>query len=154
MKHSARQLAIVLGVQPSTITRDIKKGRLAANKNEKGEYEIDASEIVRVYPDRVKVDDAGNIAAKAKMHDEATPDATDATDATVAKAVIQARLDAAERLLHDREQTIGDLRQRLDAEAEERRKLTALLTDKREKPAPEPEQARKGLRGFLHRLAG
>jgi hypothetical protein len=152
MKHSARQLAIVLGVQPSTITRDIKKGRLAANKNEKGEYEIDASEIVRAYPDRVKVDDAGNIAAKATMHEEATPDATDATEA---KAVLQARLDAAERLLHDRERTIDDLRQRLDTEAEERRKLTALLTDQSLKPAPEPKPAPpKGWRGFLYRLAG
>jgi AraC-like DNA-binding protein len=149
MKHSARQLAIVLGVQPSTITRDIKKGRLAANKNEKGEYEIDASEIVRAYPDRVKVDDAGNIAAKAVMHDDATPDATEA------KAVLQARLDAAERLLHDREQTIDDLRHRLDAEAEERRKLTALLTDQSRKPAAEPEApAPRGFRGFLHRLKG
>jgi hypothetical protein len=155
MKHSARQLAIVLGVQPSTITRDIKKGRLAANKNEKGEYEIDASEIVRAYPDRVKVDDAGNIAANAKMHDEANLYATDATEA---KAVLQARLDAAERLLHDRERTIDDLRQRLDAEAEERRKLTALLTDQSRKPAPKPEPAAppqpKGWRGFLQRLTG
>ena len=154
MKHSARQLAIVLGVQPSTITRDIKKGRISANKNEKGEYEIDVSEIVRAYPDRVKFDDAGNIAAKAGMHDEATPKATEATEAKAAKAVLQARLDAAERLLDDRERTIDDLRHRLDTEGEERRKLTALLTDQREKPTAEPKHARKGLRGFLHRLTG
>jgi hypothetical protein len=82
------------------------------------------------YPDRVKVDDAGNIAAKAEMHDEATPKATEATEA---KAVLQARLDAAERLLDDRERTIDDLRHRLDEEGEERRKLTALLTDQRGK---------------------
>jgi len=154
MKHSARQLALVLGVQPSTITRDIKKGRLAANKNEKGEYEIDASEIVRAYPERVKVDDAGNIAAKGEMHGETTPKATDATDAT---AVIQARLEAAERLLDDRERTIDDLRRRLDSEAEERRRLTAMLTDQSRKPEPaaEPEApARRGFRGFLHRLTG
>jgi hypothetical protein len=147
MKYSARQLAIVLEVQPSTITRDIKKGRLAAAKNEKGEYEIDASEIVRAYPDRVTVDDAGNIAAKPEMHDEATAKATDATEAT---AVFQARLEAAERLLGDRERTIDDLRRRLDSEADERRKLTALLTDQSQKPAP----AAKGIRGFLHRLTG
>lgn len=152
MKHSARQLAIVLGVQPSTITRDIKKGRLAANKNEKGEYEIDASEIVRVYPDRVKVDGAGNIAAKGEMHDEATQKATDATEAT---AVFQARLEAAERLLDDRERTIDDLRRRLDSEAEERRKLTAMLTDQTRKSAAEPERpARRGFRVFMHRLTG
>ncbi len=152
MKHSARQLALVLRVQPSTITRNIKKGRLAANKNEKGEYEIDASEIVRAYPDRVKVDDAGNIAAKGEMQNETTPQATGATEST---GVLQARLDAAERLLDDRERTIEDLRGRLDAEAEERRKLTALLTDQTRKPAAEPERpARRGIRGFLHRPTG
>jgi hypothetical protein len=34
-------------------------------------------------------------------------------------------------LLAEREQTIRDLRHRLDAEAEERRRLTAILTDRR-----------------------
>jgi hypothetical protein len=53
--------------------------------------------------------------------------------------------------LADKDSVIDDLRHRLDSEAEERRKLTALLTDQRK---PEPEQARKGLRGFLQRLTG
>jgi hypothetical protein len=44
-------------------------------------------------------------------------------------AVRLARLEAAERLLAEREQTIGRLRRRLDSEAEERRKLTARLVD-------------------------
>jgi hypothetical protein len=47
-----------------------------------------------------------------------------------------------DRLLADREETIRDLRARLDAEAEERRRvqaqLTALLSGKRESPATEP----------------
>jgi hypothetical protein len=54
--------------------------------------------------------------------------------------------------LADKDNVIDDLRRRLDTESEERRKLTALLTDQSRKP--EPEQARKGWRGFLHRLAG
>jgi DNA-binding MurR/RpiR family transcriptional regulator len=153
MKHTARQLAHVLGVQPSTITRDIKKGKISANKNERGEFEIDASEIARAYAGRIRIDGAGNIAAKGEMQNEATPKATDAT------ATLQARLEAAERLLDDREQTIDDLRRRLDEEAEERRKLTAILTDQRaqppqqEPPLPAPlPPPRRGLRGWLHRV--
>ena len=48
--------------------------------------------------------------------------------------------------------TIDDLRRRLDGEAEERRRLTLLLTDQREKPASElpPPQNR----GFWARLLG
>jgi hypothetical protein len=126
MRYSARQLAIILGVQPSTITRDIRKGRLSASRNDKGGYLIDASEIVRAYPDRITVDVAGNVAATGRTQSDATGSATDAT------AVLAARLEAAERLLAEREQTIEDLRRRLDGEAEERRKLTARLTDQRE----------------------
>jgi hypothetical protein len=48
--------------------------------------------------------------------------------------VLAARLEAAERLLAEREQTIEDLRHRLDSEAEERRKLTARLVDHTESP--------------------
>jgi hypothetical protein len=70
--------------------------------------------------------------------------------------------------LADKDSVIDDLRRRLDTEGEERRKLTALLTDQRQqrpsqaqlqqpapKPAAEPEPPpRKGLRGWLIRLAG
>ena len=42
MKYTATQLATTLGIQTSTVTRHIKKGRLAAAKNDNGEYEIEA----------------------------------------------------------------------------------------------------------------
>ena len=155
MKYTATQLATTLGIQTSTVTRHIKKGKLTAGKNDNGDYEIDAAEIVRAYPDRAAVDDAGNIARKGAMQDEATGDNSDAT------TLWRMKLEAAERLLVERERTIDDLRHRLDDEAEarriegeERRKLTAMLTDQSRKPAAEPEQARKGFRGFLHRLTG
>jgi hypothetical protein len=44
---------------------------------------------------------------------------------------LQARLEAAERRIADKDDVIADLRRRLDAEGEERRRLTALLTDQR-----------------------
>ena len=154
MKYTATQLATTLGIQTSTVTRHIKKGKLTAAKNDNGEYEIDAAEIVRAYPDRATVGDAGNIARQGAMQDEATGEQADAT------ALWRMKLDAAERLLEERERTIDDLRHRLDAEAEarriegeERRKLTAILTDQSRKPEAEPEPelepARKGWRGFL-----
>jgi hypothetical protein len=137
VRYSARQLATILGVQPSTITRDIKKGRLSAARDDKGGYLIDASEIARAYPDRVTVDVAGNVCATGRTQRDATGEATHATaPATDATAVLAARLEAAERLLAEREQTIEDLRRRLDSEADERRKLTARLVDHSAQPAP------------------
>jgi AraC-like DNA-binding protein len=135
VRYSARQLAMILGVQPSTITRDIKRGKLSASRDERGGYSIDSSEIARAYADRVTVDDAGNVAATGRTQRDATADATHATPpATHATAVLAARLEAAERLLAEREQTIEDLRRRLDGEAEERRRLTARLVDHTESP--------------------
>jgi hypothetical protein len=137
MRYSARQLASILGVQPSTVTRDVKRGKLSASRDDKGGYVIEASEIARAYPDRVTVDVAGNVCATVQTQRDATPSATDATPpATDATAVLAARLEAAERLLAEREQTIEDLRRRLDGEAEERRKLTARLVDHSAQPAP------------------
>jgi len=66
-------------------------------------------------------------------------------------AVLQAQLEGLSGELEQVKSERDDLRRRLDSEAEERRKLTALLTDQRK---PEPEQARKGFRGILQRLTG
>lgn len=127
MKHTARQLAKLLDVQPSTITRQIKNGRLSAIKNESGEWEIDASEIARVYADRVEADLQGNVALKISKQSTAT---SSATEDLVHRAII----DGLEKQLVQVTSERDDLRRRLDEEAEERRRLTLLLTDQRQKP--------------------
>jgi hypothetical protein len=50
-------------------------------------------------------------------------------DETAETRELRARLEAAETRIADKDAVIADLRRRLDAEAEERRKLTAMLTD-------------------------
>ena len=57
--------------------------------------------------------------------------------------MLQAELDAARQLAAERQKTIDDLRTRLDQESEERRQLTAMLTDQRTKR-----------KGFWARLVG
>ena len=44
------QAAKETGVSKPTISKAISKGRLSGTKNEKGEYEIDPSELFRVFP--------------------------------------------------------------------------------------------------------
>lgn len=50
MKYTLGQAAKAVGKAKGTISNAIKSGRLSASKNDKGEYEIDASELHRVYP--------------------------------------------------------------------------------------------------------
>ena len=72
MKYNAGQLAKVLGVQTSTITRAIDKGRISAKKDEARNWKIDVSEIVRVYGDRLEVDSQGKLALKVAKPDDAS----------------------------------------------------------------------------------
>ena len=50
MKHTAGTAAKAVGKTKSTITKAIASGKLSAIKNDNGAWEIDASELNRVYP--------------------------------------------------------------------------------------------------------
>lgn len=49
MLYTLGQAAKATGKAKGTISNAVKQGRLSASKNEKGEYQIDASELHRVY---------------------------------------------------------------------------------------------------------
>ena len=68
-------------------------------------------------------------------------DAVEAPSVSIENSILRVKLEAAEQALEERdrelrhrEETISDLRDRLDREGEERRKLTAMLTDQRTPP--------------------
>lgn len=50
MKHTAGTAAKAVGKTKSTITKAIASGKLSAIKNDNGAWEIDVSELYRVYP--------------------------------------------------------------------------------------------------------
>lgn len=106
------------GRNRATIYRDIKNGKLSANRTEKGGWEIDPTELNRVYPHPVAGNRADNASNNKSRIDET--------------AVSRETFEQMQRQLQDSQETIRDLRQRLDREADERReaqaKLTAMLT--------------------------
>lgn len=107
------------GKSKSTILRAIRDGKLSASKNVHGVYQIKPAELHRVYPAQI-----------AQLSNDTLRTPLKNTDET---GVLQAELDAARQLAAERQKTIDDLRTRLDQESEERRKLTAMLTDQRTK---------------------
>lgn len=150
MSYTLGQAAQATGKSKMTIQRVIKKGVISASKAESGEWEIDPAELHRVFP-RITENDTPD---RLMLRDD-TPN-----DTRVLQREIEVR-DEKIRLIEeqtDRERrqlqnTIEDLRNRLDQSEEERRKsqaqLTALLTDQRQKaevPPPPPP------RGFWQRL--
>lgn len=139
---SLKQAAEQVGKSKPTLLRAIhKEGGLSATKDQEGQWWIEPAELFRVYQP------VSQEAVQASAHD-----APRTADEAAALRREMARVEEErERERRQLQETIDDLRRRLDGEAEERRRLTLLLTDQRAKetpPAPEPP------RGFLRRLLG
>jgi len=124
MKHTLGTAAKACGVGRTTILRAIKTGKISALKDDKGSYAIDPAELHRVFPPV-----ASEQIEEQQMERDATGYGTGGT------AVLLAKIEGLEALLDRERETVTDLRRRLDDEATERRRLTALLTHQ-----PEPKQ--------------
>jgi hypothetical protein len=120
MKYTLGTAARATGKSKSTLSRDIRDGRLSAKKMENGSFEIDPSELHRVYAP------VSTEQAKACSSERlATPESYSENRAL--QAEIQGLREHLTLLKNERD----DLRKRLDIEGEERRRLTYLLTDTR-----------------------
>jgi excisionase family DNA binding protein len=128
MSYTLGEAAKATGKSKMTIQRAIKSGRLSASRRDDDTYDIDPSELHRVFPSVITVEpDTGN-----KGQDDIP------NDMAVLRLELKVRDEKIAALQAEREREreqltdqIDDLRRRLDTEGEERRKLTALLTDQR-----------------------
>jgi excisionase family DNA binding protein len=117
MGYSLGEAAKELGVSKPTVQRAIKAGRLSATRNDDGSYDIDPAELSRAFP---PVTRASNVTPNLKQDETAG-------DTQVLQAEVEGLREQVALLKDERD----DLRRRLDAEAEERRRVTMLLTDQR-----------------------
>jgi len=149
MGYSLAAAAAAAGKSKMTIQRAIKSGKLSASRRDDDSYDIDPSELHRVFP---PVTAAGPEIRN--MGQDEIPN-----DITMLRLELKIRDEKVAALEAERErereqltEQIDDLRRRLDTESEERRKLTAILTDQRAQPQLEPPPPRKGWRGWLRRF--
>lgn len=129
MGFTASEAAKEVGKSLPTITKAIQSGKLSANGPKGGPYNIEPAELFRVWP-RV----AGKVEETPKVRQEETPGNPNRLQGEV--DLLQEKLRSAQALNERLSDEVGDLRARLDAEAEERRRLTALLTHQADKSAP------------------
>jgi hypothetical protein len=159
MPYSLKHAATATGKSKPTILRAIQSGKISAEKDVQGEWQIEPAELHRVYPP----------VSERTVPDETAWNDTQQGDSPFETALLRAEVEQMrerfscleidrERERREASDTITDLRNRLDQSEQERRdvnrQLTALLTDQRQKPTAEPEPPRKGFRAFLHRLTG
>jgi len=148
MGISAKEAAEVVGMSRNGIIKAIKSGRISGQKNEKGEWEIEPSELFRVYKPVEEVE-GGKVEASGS---QSTPPYT--TVQALQMGLFQQKIDDLQRRLGDKDGVIEDLRKRLDREAEERSKLTALLTDARTNRPETPVEGKRGLFSWWGRRKG
>jgi excisionase family DNA binding protein len=137
MPYSLKQAATATGKSKPTILRAIQSGKISAAKDGLGEWQIDPSELHRVYePLSVRT-----VADEAVWND--THQAISPVETALLRAEVEQMRERIASLETDRErerreasETISDLRRRLDQSEQERRdkdrQLTALLTDQRQ----------------------
>ncbi|MCB5200846.1 hypothetical protein LGQ03_16535 [Loktanella sp. TSTF-M6] len=114
MGLSLRQAADQCGKSRSTIHRALKDGRLSGKQDDKGEWSIEGAELARVFP----WDSRGHGEREATEQQRATPDMGE---------IMAVKVAMLEQQLEREQETVADLRKRLDR-AEDR--VTA-LTDQR-----------------------
>ena len=141
--YSLKEAAESVWLGKPSILKAIQKGRISAKKNELGQWEIDPSELHRVY--------------KAIAREPSPAVASERQEAAEVME-LRARLDMMDKLLGQVEGERDDLRRRLDeAEASrkeaaaETRRLTLMLTHQPQPATPPAETARPS---FWRRLFG
>lgn len=149
MQFSLSQAAKETGKGKSSIHRAIKSGRLSAQRHEDGTYSIDAAELFRAFPSTPPEP----VTEQALERHEEQP-----TTPPVAEEVLRVRVEMLTAQLEREQETVADLRRRLDR-AEER--ILALSHTPAATPAPpsgasvqQPDlkPSRRGLWGFLRRF--
>jgi len=115
MKYTLSQAATATGKNKATIQRAIKSGKISAAKNASGAYQIEPSELHRIFPataQHVAQHDISNGTQRTDRHDETMRLKLDLLEAE------------RERERDQLQATIDDLRARLDRSEE---RITALL---------------------------
>jgi excisionase family DNA binding protein len=143
MLMTVKQAAEATGKSKPTILRAIQAHRISATKDElSGAWMIDPAELHRVYPPA---------SAQPVRTEPMTQDAS-ADEAASLRRELATLTAEREREREQLQARIDDLSRRLDGEAAERRRLTAILTDQRaqaiitpppETPAAAPAPAKR-----------
>lgn len=121
MAYNLAEAGKAIGVNRSTVLRAIRRGTISATRDPTtGGWLIEPAELHRVFP---------AVAPAAEVATERNPgNATELVE-------LRVRLETAELRIREKDEQIRNLWQRLDTEAEERRRLTALLADRSPPPA-------------------
>jgi len=107
---SLREAVKEFNVSRPTLTKSLNSGKLSGVRNGKGQWEIDTSELARVYQRRVVNSEIGGKTEQGKFAGHDVPLSGEIEKLRTALALAEARAEAAEKLAQERSERIEDLR--------------------------------------------
>lgn len=116
---SASQAAKAVGITKQGLMKAIREGRLSASKDANGAYQVDPSELFRVY-EPVRPEKPG------------TEPTTNASGHNRTE-MLEREIELLKERLRDKDDVISDIRRRLDNSEEAREKLNAVLVAQSER---------------------
>jgi excisionase family DNA binding protein len=143
MKLSLSQAAKEAGVSKPTLSRWVKKGKISAERQDDGSYQIDVSELDRIR-DLLK---SGNRSGNPDMKRSETHNEKSVLQAEI--GLLRERLSDKDQRLHEKDDVIEDLREDRDRWRTQAEQAGRLLTDQR----PETERTKR-LEAELAELRG
>ncbi|MDO9640877.1 MAG: hypothetical protein Q7J44_20285 [Pseudotabrizicola sp.] len=121
MAYTLGEAEKVTGKSKATLSAAIKSGRIPARRDDSGTFHIDPAELHRIYPRTVYSD---HRQAAAPLPDKTPEPPPEKGGLEAAISALQARLDATQDRLSDKETALADLREDRDRW---RQQATALL---------------------------
>ena len=120
MGWSISQAAKKTGLSKSTISRAIKAGRISASRQDDGAYLIEPAELFRVYPRSVAqpTSEARHEAVRNPSEEALATPSKDIEVLQVKLAMTEAMLSQERENSRKQQETVEDLRRRLDAASE------------------------------------
>lgn len=148
MKLSLNKAAKEAGIAKSTLLDALNNGRMSAEKNEKGHWEIDPSELFRVFPKTSSENSEKPIQTPSENHQKTIQNSALEIEVKMLREQIE-RMDAErERERSQLTDQIESLKEQAERQSADHRQALAVLTDQREKATPQTK------RSFWARLVG
>ena len=140
-KLSLNKAAKEAGVAKSTLLESLNSGRMSAEKNDKGHWQIDPSELFRVFEKTSHVERRKPIPTPKENHAKTSESSALEVEVKMLREQIE-RMDA-ER---DRERSqltnqIEALREQIERQSADHRQALAALTDQRERASKPPKRS-------------
>lgn len=143
-KLTLGKAAKAAGISKPSLSAAIKKGRVSAEKNEKGHYEIDPAELFRVYPPKGKDEQEANSEVLPPTNPR---NSADSEGLGLLLAEKDKLMDEKDRSIARLEEEKEQIRKDLEEQREQAKRITLLLEHKTKEPEQSAswEQAIKAL---------